>query len=84
MVLNGNSLSNTLYNEQQRTLTFDNVFNFGGYDFKGNYIQNDDVQNKTMMSFINSRDENTNRMSGDEYTPRQIKVNPGVNIFLQR
>tara|TARA_Y100000389_G_scaffold128666_1_gene126109 strand:- start:258 stop:3245 length:2988 start_codon:yes stop_codon:yes gene_type:complete len=84
MVLNGNSLSNSLYEKDQRTLTFDNVFNFGGYNYKGNYVESDDAQNKTMMSFINSRDENRNRINGDNYVPRQIRVNPGVNMFLQR
>ncbi len=84
MVLNGNSLSNSLYEKDQRTLTFDNVFNFGGYNYKGNYVESDDTQNQTMMSFINSRDENMNRINGDNYVPRQIRVNPGVNMFLQR
>jgi hypothetical protein len=86
MLINGNSLSNTMEENLGRMNTFDTVFNFGGYGFKGLYkpVNVDNTQQKTMMTFINDPDETQKRLNYVQHLPRQIRVNPGVNMYLQR
>lgn len=85
--LNGYSLSNTIENNSSRVQAFDNIFDLRSYDHKiyPNEI-NEDVLNKSMMTFINDSMETSRRLdtTDDGYKPRQILVNPGVNMFLQR
>lgn len=85
--INGYSLSNTIENNSARVQAFDNIFDLRSYDHKTypNEIK-EDVLNRGMMTFINDSMENSRRLdtTDDDYKPRQILVNPGVNMFLQR